>query len=115
MDEELVETGQTAGERLRAARDAKKMTLEEIASTTRIPTRHLERLETGDWTKLPAPTDSVGFARSYAAAVGPIKAMVRSLDGAAISARMETLLAKPPRDMRKALHDWAKRHRVAID
>ena len=49
------------------------------------------------------------------AAVGPIKAMVRSLDGAAITARMEVLLAKPPRDMRKALHDWAKRHRVAID
>ena len=70
MDEELVETGQTAGERLRAARDAKKMSLEEIASTTRIPTRHLESLETGDWSKLPAPTYSVGFARSYAAAVG---------------------------------------------
>ena len=49
------------------------------------------------------------------AAVGPIKAMVRSLDAAAITARMETLLAKPPRGLRKALHDWAKRHRVAID
>ena len=49
------------------------------------------------------------------AAVGPIKAMVRSLDAAAITARMETLLAKPPRGLRKTLHDWAKRHRVAID
>lgn len=70
MDEELVETGQTAGERLREAREAKKMSLEEIASTTRIPTRHLESLENGDWDKLPAPTYSVGFARSFAAAVG---------------------------------------------
>ena len=48
------------------------------------------------------------------AAVGPIKAMVRSLDAAAIRARMEQLLARPPRDMRKALTDWAKRHGVAI-
>ena len=49
------------------------------------------------------------------AAVGPIKAMVCSLDAAAITARMEALLAKPPRALRKVLHDWAKRHRVAID
>jgi phosphotransferase system enzyme I (PtsP) len=48
------------------------------------------------------------------AAVGPVKAMVRSLDAAAVRARMDRLLAKPPRDMRKALHDWAKRHRVAL-
>ena len=70
MDEVVVETGQTAGERLRAAREAKNMTLEEIASTTRIPTRHLESLENGEWTKLPAPTYSVGFARSFATTVG---------------------------------------------
>ena len=60
----------TAGERLRVAREAAGMTLEDIATTTRIPTRHLASLETGDFSKLPAPTYSVGFARSYAAAVG---------------------------------------------
>jgi phosphotransferase system enzyme I (PtsP) len=48
------------------------------------------------------------------AAVGPVKAMVRSLDAGAVRARMDKLLAKPPRDMRKALHDWAKRHSVAL-
>jgi phosphotransferase system enzyme I (PtsP) len=48
------------------------------------------------------------------AAVGPVKAMVRSLDAAALQTRMEQLLARPPRDMRKALADWAKRHSVAI-
>ncbi len=46
--------------------------------------------------------------------VGPLKAMVRSLDAAAIRARLDQLLAKPPRDMRKALSDWAKRHSVTI-
>ena len=48
------------------------------------------------------------------AAIGPVKAMIRSLDAAAVRSRMEKLLAKPPRDMRKALSDWAKRHKVAL-
>jgi len=48
------------------------------------------------------------------AGVGPLKAMIRSLDAAAIRSRMEQLLAKPPKDMRKALTDWAKRHNVTI-
>jgi phosphotransferase system enzyme I (PtsP) len=43
-----------------------------------------------------------------------LKAMIRSLDAAAISSRMEQLLAKPPRDVRKALTDWARRHNVVI-
>src|SRR6476660_9354463 len=46
------------------------------------------------------------------AGVGPLKAMVRSLDAAAVRGRMDQLLAKPPKDMRKALGDWARRHSV---
>src|SRR6476661_8785362 len=49
------------------------------------------------------------------AAVGPVKAMIRSIDAAAIQTRMSQLLAKPPKDMRKALGDWARRHNVIID
>jgi phosphotransferase system enzyme I (PtsP) len=49
------------------------------------------------------------------AGVGPVKAMVRSLDAAAARARLDQLLAKPPKDMRKALTDWARRHSVTID
>jgi len=48
------------------------------------------------------------------AGVGPVKAMVRSLDAAAVRSRLEQLLAKPPKDMRKALSDWAKRHGVVV-
>jgi phosphotransferase system enzyme I (PtsP) len=48
------------------------------------------------------------------AAVGPVKAMIRSLDAGAARAKLEQLLAKPPRDMRKALLEWAKRHSVAV-
>ena len=60
----------TVGERLRAAREERKLSLDEIATQTRIPLRHLENLETGDWSALPAPTYTIGFAKSYATAVG---------------------------------------------
>jgi phosphotransferase system enzyme I (PtsP) len=49
------------------------------------------------------------------AAVGPIKAMVRSVDADRVRTRVEQLLEKPPPNMRKALLDWARRHKVAID
>jgi phosphotransferase system enzyme I (PtsP) len=48
------------------------------------------------------------------AAVGPIKAMVRSLDAGACRTKLARTLAEPPRNMRKALTDWARRHQVAI-
>ena len=48
------------------------------------------------------------------AAVGPVKAMIRSIDAAAVTARIDRLLAKPPRDLRRLLTDWAKRHAVAL-
>src|SRR5690349_3337351 len=71
MDEELVESEvPTVGERLRAAREQKKLSLEDIAAQTRIPQRHLESIETADWDKLPAPTYTIGFAKSYASSVG---------------------------------------------
>ncbi len=48
------------------------------------------------------------------AAVGPVKAMVRSIEAAAVRSKVETLLAKPPPNLRKSLADWAKRHGVSI-
>jgi cytoskeletal protein RodZ len=70
-DVEAVETDvPTVGERLRAAREEKGLSLEDIAAQTRIPQRHLESLETAEWDKLPAPTYTMGFAKSYASAVG---------------------------------------------
>jgi cytoskeleton protein RodZ len=60
----------TVGERLRAARETKKLKLEDIAAQTRIPQRHLESIENAEWDKLPAPTYTIGFAKSYAGAVG---------------------------------------------
>ena len=70
MDEIEDSVGETVGQRLRAAREAKKMTLESIAETTRIPVRHIASLENGDWGTLPAPAYCVGFAKNIATVVG---------------------------------------------
>ena len=69
-EESLAAEFPTVGERLRAAREAKKISLEDVAAQTRIPRRHLASIETADWDSLPAPTYTVGFAKSYASAVG---------------------------------------------
>jgi len=60
----------TVGQRLRVAREEKGLSLEDVAAQTRIPRRHLESLETSDWERLPAPTYTNGFAKSYATVVG---------------------------------------------
>jgi cytoskeleton protein RodZ len=60
----------SVGERLRAAREATGLSLDEVAARTRVPLRHLEAMEAGDYAGLPSPTYAVGFARAYARAVG---------------------------------------------
>ena len=58
------------GDRLRAAREVKGLTLEQVAAQTRIPQRHLQTIETGDFSQLPGRTYAVGFVRTYAKTVG---------------------------------------------
>lgn len=112
MDEELVETNvSTVGERLRSAREEKGMRLEDIAAQTRIPLRHLESLETASWDKLPAPTYTVGFAKSYASAVGldrleigeQLRAEMGGHRSAAVTAAEVYEAADPTRTMPKWL------------
>src|ERR687896_166976 len=58
------------GERLRQAREAKGISLDEVASQTRIPIRHLQHIEREEWDALPAITYCIGFVRSYANTIG---------------------------------------------
>jgi cytoskeleton protein RodZ len=60
----------TVGEKLRAAREAQGLDLPEIASRTRIPQRHLEAIEKGNYAGLPSITYALGFAKAYARTVG---------------------------------------------
>lgn len=75
-DDEPIGSIDSVGQQLRAAREAKGLSIEDVASSTRIPTRHLQSLEASEWDKLPAATYSVGFAKNYAAAVGLDRAVV---------------------------------------
>ena len=72
------------GERLKQAREAKGLSLDDVASQTRIPIRHLQHIEREEWDALPAVTYCVGFVRSYATAVG--------LDGAELGRELRERL-----------------------
>jgi phosphotransferase system enzyme I (PtsP) len=48
------------------------------------------------------------------AAVGPLKALVRSLDRSALLAEMRDWLADPRRSLREALTEWAAQHLVEL-
>ena len=58
------------GAQLKAAREARGLTLEQVAAETRIPQRHLLTIEAGNFAALPARTYAIGFTRTYAKAVG---------------------------------------------
>jgi cytoskeletal protein RodZ len=96
----------TVGERLRVAREKKGLSLDDVARQTRIPIRHLEHIERGEWDAMPAATYSVGFARSYANAVG--------LDGALLGAevRQDLGLARAPAAGQAAYYEPADPARV---
>ena len=70
MDELEATDTLTVGERLRAAREEKGLSLDDVAAQTRIPraTSKVSRPATGNsCRRRPTP---IGFAKSYAAAVG---------------------------------------------
>jgi cytoskeleton protein RodZ len=58
------------GDRLREAREARQLTLVQVAGETRIPQRHLQTIEAGDFAALPARTYAISFAKNYARMVG---------------------------------------------
>src|SRR6266513_3150229 len=58
------------GERLQRERANRKVSLEEIATATKIGTRNLRALETEDFDDLPGGIFNRGFVRSYARYLG---------------------------------------------
>ena len=65
-----------AAERLRAAREAKGMSIDQVAAKTRITQRHLELMEEGKFGSLPGRTYAIGFAKTYARTVGENEAEI---------------------------------------
>ncbi|HWV12473.1 MAG TPA: helix-turn-helix transcriptional regulator, partial [Sphingobium sp.] len=80
------EQSSTPGAKLRAAREAQGLSMQDVATRTRIAQRQLEAIERDDYSALPGIPYAVGFARAYARAV--------DLDEVAIAA-----------DVRHAVHN----------
>jgi hypothetical protein len=59
-----------AGPTLRTARERMGMSIDDVAEETRIAIRHLSAIEEGRYDGFAAPVYAMGFARSYAEAVG---------------------------------------------
>lgn len=58
------------GQILREARENKGLSLQDIQAKTRINTRYLEALESGQYSALPTPVHVRGFLKNYARALG---------------------------------------------
>jgi cytoskeletal protein RodZ len=56
---------ESIGERLRSVREAKKLTIREVAKDTNIAPRYIEALEGEEFDKFPGETYITGFLRSY--------------------------------------------------
>jgi cytoskeleton protein RodZ len=56
----------TVAEQLRAAREAKKLTVQQVADATKIRTDHIRALEEGDFNRFPAPIYIRGSVKNYA-------------------------------------------------
>jgi cytoskeleton protein RodZ len=61
---------ESLGDYLKQARKKKGLSLEKVASQTRIQEHHLQALESEDFANLPAKVFAKGFVRSYAKALG---------------------------------------------
>lgn len=58
------------GAKLRVAREAQGLSMQDVATRTRIAQRQLEAIERDDYSALPGIPYAVGFARAYARTVG---------------------------------------------
>jgi cytoskeleton protein RodZ len=67
---------ETPGNKLRDAREARGLSLDDVAHVTRIPRSSLALIEEGRFDRLPAPVFVRGFLKSYARAVGLDPALV---------------------------------------
>lgn len=85
----------TVAEQLRTAREAKHLTVHQVADITKIRTDHLRALEEGNFDVFVAPVYIKGFVRSYATLLKlNVPQVMADLDG---ELRQTEKFAEPPR------------------
>lgn len=95
------------GARLRAARVAANLTIEEVAHSLKFSPRQIERLEADDYAALPGGTIVRGFVRNYARLLKlDADALLRELDVVLPSSTVEV---RPPENMGVAVEPGEQR------
>ena len=97
------------GEFLRAVRENKGQTLEELAKSTRIRRQYLQGIEEGDRSSQPSRPFAIGYVRAYAQALG--------IDGDAAAARFKREtpdIDEPFHDPVGVAHDKPKRSPLIV-
>jgi len=88
------------GEKLKLEREKRKITLEQISSTTKISTRMLQALEQEKFTQLPGGIFNKGFVRAYARTLGldEEQAVADYLEASGEAPRVEPAIREDDRD-----------------
>jgi len=88
------------GEKLKLEREKRKITLEQISSTTKISTRMLQALEQEKFTQLPGGIFNKGFVRAYARTLGldEEQAVADYLEASGEAPRAEPAIREDDRD-----------------
>lgn len=86
---------------LREAREEKNLSIDQIATRTRVGAHHLEAIEEARFESFRSPVYAMGFAKSYAWAVGLADQPVRAAIRQGFAERMPEMLADEdePRDV----------------
>lgn len=82
---DAISTGPTPGQKLRLAREARGLSLDDVTAETNLSPKYLQALEADDYAALPGLAFARGYARRYAQLV--------HLDGSVLIAEMDLLAA----------------------
>ncbi|WP_132999713.1 helix-turn-helix domain-containing protein [Luteimonas arsenica] len=80
-DHNTTDPNQGCGQRLRAAREAAGLSVQDVATRLKMPVRVVESLEAEDWSRLGAPVFIRGQLRSYGRLLGLVTDVVHASSG----------------------------------
>ena len=95
----------TVAEQLRSAREAKKLTVEQVADMTKIRTDHIRAIEEGNYNVFSAPIYIRGSVKNYAAALKLDTAVILAALAAELKGTEKFSEPPPLSDSKKTLVD----------
>src|SRR3546814_14215767 len=104
-NQSLADSEHACGQRLRAAREAAGLSVAEVASRLKTPSRFIEALEDEEWYRIGAPVFVRGQLRSYSRLIGmPVPPVPMASDVAPIDPTPLVSRTPPPRVPRTHRH-----------